>query len=124
MRLSYLASFVVVVIGVLIGWNVTSVNAVVVWIVSGLVGRLHGFERAEVVLVALQRLRLFLGHGHGHRFRAGHAADCREDPHRRASARILFHQYGRRLVFPLVLAISLIGCLLGTLLTKPETMKC
>ena len=52
-RLSYLSSFAVVVIGVLIGWNVTSVNAVVVWIVSGLWGGLHGLQRPQVVLVAL-----------------------------------------------------------------------
>ena len=31
------------------------------------VGRLHGVERAQVVLVALQRLRLLLGHGDRHR---------------------------------------------------------
>ena len=65
-RLSYLSSFVVVVIGVLIGWYVASVNRVVIWIVSGSVGRLHRFQRSEVVLVALQRLRLLLGHGRRH----------------------------------------------------------
>ena len=52
-RLSYLSSFAVVVIGVLIGWNVTSVNSR-----RGLdrlrtLGRLHRFQRAQVVLVAL-----------------------------------------------------------------------
>jgi len=45
-RLSYIASFAVVVIGVLIGWNVTSVNAVVVWIVSGLWG---GYTASNVL---------------------------------------------------------------------------
>ena len=45
-RLSYLGSFAVVVIGVLIGWNVTSVNAVVVWIVSGLWG---GYTASNVL---------------------------------------------------------------------------
>ena len=38
MRLSYLASFAVVVLGVSIGWYVSSVNSVVLWIVSGLWG--------------------------------------------------------------------------------------
>src|ERR1035437_4391284 len=45
-RLSYLASFTVIVIGVIIGWNVTSVNSVVVWIVSGLWG---GYTAANVL---------------------------------------------------------------------------
>src|SRR5450631_4369262 len=45
-RLSYLASLAVVVIGVLIGWNVTSVNSVVLWIVSGLWG---GYTASNVL---------------------------------------------------------------------------
>ena len=45
-RLSYLSSFAVVVIGVLIGWNVTSVNSVVIWIVSGLWG---GYTASNVL---------------------------------------------------------------------------
>ena len=69
-RLSYLASFAVVVIGVLIGWNVTSVNAVVRLDRLRPLGRLHRLQRAQVVLVALQRLRLLLGHGHRHLLRA------------------------------------------------------
>ena len=65
-RLSYISSFAVVVIGVLIGWNVT-----IGQLSRGLdrlrtLGRLHGFQCAEVVLVALQRLRLLLGHGRRH----------------------------------------------------------
>ena len=46
MRLSYLSSFLVVVIGVLIGWYVTSVNSVVIWIVSGLWG---GYTASNVL---------------------------------------------------------------------------
>ncbi|HEY1160334.1 MAG TPA: sodium:solute symporter family protein, partial [Terracidiphilus sp.] len=45
-RLSYLASFAVVVIGVAFGWKVTSVNSVVVWIVSGLWG---GYTASNVL---------------------------------------------------------------------------
>ena len=52
-RLSYLSSFAVVVIGVLIGWNVASVNSVVIWIVSGLWGGYTASNVLEVVLVAL-----------------------------------------------------------------------
>jgi hypothetical protein len=42
----------------------------------GAMGRLHGFQRSEVVLVALQRLRLFLGHGDRHRRIADHPVDA------------------------------------------------
>ena len=45
-RLAYLSSFVVVVLGVLIGWYVTSVNSVVLWIVSGLWG---GYTASNVL---------------------------------------------------------------------------
>ncbi len=78
-RLSYLASFVVVLVGVLIGWYVASVNSVVLWIVSGSLGRLHRVERIEVVLVAIQRLRLFLGHGDRYCRVADYAEGVAED---------------------------------------------
>jgi solute:Na+ symporter, SSS family len=124
-RLSYLASFAVVVIGVLIGWNVTSVNEVVVWIVSGLWG---GYTASNVLKWYWWR---FNGYGYfwgmvtgiasalGCRGSCCPAADCAE------LLAHLFHQHGSgRLSFPMVVGISLIGCLLGTLLTKPETMRC
>jgi len=121
-RLSYLASFAVVVIGVLIGWNVTSVNSVVLWDRLRIVGRLYRVQCFEVVLVALQRIRLLLGHGYRHRIRAGAGASgpvgqCA----RRATLRGQIPvNLDVTIVFPLVLGISLTGCLIGTLLTKPE----
>jgi len=45
-RLSYLSSFVVVLIGVLLGWYVTSVNNVVIWIVTALWG---GYTASNVL---------------------------------------------------------------------------
>ena len=121
-RLSYLASFAVVVIGVLIGWNVTSVNAVVLWIVSGLWG---GYTASNVLKWYWWR---FNGYGYFWGMVTGIA-----------SALVLafpgllgnlpavqgfLAKYPVNLdvtiVFPLVLGISLTGCLLGTLLTKPE----
>ena len=66
-RLSYLASFGVVVLGIIVRLVChfhqyrDPVDRL------GAVGRLHGFQRSEVVLVAIQRLWLFLGHGDRHR---------------------------------------------------------
>jgi Na+/proline symporter len=121
-RLSYLASFAVVVIGVLFGWNVTSVNSVVVWIVSGLWG---GYTASNVLKWYWWR---FNGYGYFWGMVTGIA-----------SALVLafpgllgnvpaMHSFLQRypvnldvtIVFPLVLGISLTGCLIGTLLTKPE----
>jgi Na+/proline symporter len=121
-RLSYLASFAVVVIGVLIGWNVTSVNSVVLWIVSGLWG---GYTASNVLKWYWWR---FNGYGYFWGMVTGIA-----------SALVLafpgllgnvpaMHSFLQRypvnldvtIVFPLVLGISLTGCLIGTLLTKPE----
>jgi SSS family solute:Na+ symporter len=121
-RLSYLASFAVVVIGVLIGWNVTSVNSVVLWIVSGLWG---GYTASNVLKWYWWR---FNGYGYFWGMVTGIA-----------SALVLafpgllgnvpaVHSFLQRypvnldvtIVFPLVLGISLTGCLIGTLLTKPE----
>jgi Na+/proline symporter len=119
-RLSYLASFAVVVIGVLIGWNVDSVNSVVVWIVSGLWG---GYMASNVLKWYWWR---FNGWGYFWGMVTGIAAAL-------AMPRIvpllpavqhLLDTYSINMevviIFPLVAGISLIGCLLGTYLTKPE----
>jgi len=119
-RLSYLASLSVIVIGVAIGWNVTSVNEVVVWIVSGLWG---GYTASNVLKWYWWR---FNGWGYFWGMLTGIASAL-------GTPRIVEHlpfvqnllaKYSINmevvLIFPLVLAISLIGCLLGTLLTKPE----
>jgi solute:Na+ symporter, SSS family len=120
-RLSYLASFSVIVIGVAIGWNVTSVNEVVVWIVSGLWG---GYTASNVLKWYWWR---FNGWGYFWGMLTGIASAL-------GTPKIVEHipfvqhllaTYSINMevvfIFPLVLAISLIGCLLGTLLTKPES---
>ena len=119
-RLSYLSSFVVVLVGVLIGWYVASVNSVVLWIVSGLWG---GYTASNVLKWYWWR---FNGYGYFWGMVAGIAALV--DPADRFSPRFrcqgLLQAHSVNLdvafVFPLVLAISLVGCLAGTLLTKPE----
>jgi len=119
-RLSYLASFAVVVIGVAIGWNVTSVNAVVVWIVSGLWG---GYTAANVLKWYWWR---FNGYGYFWGMIAGIGSALGLPL---LVGRIPFVQHllavhainmGVVIVFPIVLVLSVAGCLLGTLLTAPE----
>jgi Na+/proline symporter len=122
-RLSYVASFAVVVIGVLIGWNVTSVNSVVLWIVSGLWG---GYTASNVLKWYWWR---FNGYGYFWGMVTGISSAL-------LIPTILNHAMdvpgflGRHpvnldvsIIFPLVLVLSVIGCLLGTLLTKPEDDK-
>jgi solute:Na+ symporter, SSS family len=119
-RLSYISSFAVVVIGVLIGWNVTSVNAVVVWIVSGLWG---GYTASNVLKWYWWR---FNGYGYFWGMVAGIASSLTLPL---VVARVplvqrLLATYSINvdvsIVFPLVLILSVIGCFAGTLLTKPE----
>ena len=120
-RLSYLASLAVVVVGVLIGWNVDSVNSVVVWIVSGLWG---AYTASNVLKWYWWR---FTGYGYFWGMVTGIASAI-------VMPKIvplvpfvqqLLATYSINMevviIFPVVLAISLIGCLLGTLLTKPES---
>ncbi len=119
-RLSYLSSFAVVVLGILIGWNVTSVNSVVVWIVSGLWG---GYVASNVLKWYWWR---FNGYGYFWGMVAGIASALALPSivERVPWVRHLLATYSINLdvaiVFPLVLALSLVGCLAGTLLTKPE----
>jgi hypothetical protein len=119
-RLSYLASFAVVVIGVAIGWRVTSVNAVVVWIVSGLWG---GYTASNVLKWYWWR---FNGYGYFWGMITG-IASALGMPSLVAQvpfAKHLLAAYSINvdvvIIFPIVVTISLIGCLLGTLLTKPD----
>ncbi len=119
-RLSYLASFAVVVIGVLIGWNVTSVNSVVLWIVSGLWG---GYTASNVLKWYWWR---FNGYGYFWGMVAGIGSSL-VLPGVIADSSLAQGFLARHpvnsdvsIVFPLVLVLSLIGCFAGTWLTQPE----
>jgi Na+/proline symporter len=119
-RLSYLSSFAVVLVGAAIGWYVGSVNSVVLWIVSGLWGgytasnalkwywwrfNAYGYFWGMVTGIAgslilpklLPRISLVQGLLQAHPVNANVA-----------------------LVFPLTFGLSVVGCLAGTWLTKPE----
>ncbi len=119
-RLSYLASFAVVVIGVLIGWNVTSVNSVVLWIVSGLWG---GYTASNVLKWYWWR---FNGYGYFWGMVAGIGSSLVLPGvianNGLAQGFLARHPINSdvSIVFPLVLVLSLIGCFAGTLLTRPE----
>jgi len=119
-RLSYLSSFAVVVIGVLIGWNVASVNSVVIWIVSGLWG---GYTASNVLKWYWWR---FNGYGYFWGMVVG-IASALALPSFVAKLPPVQHLLSAHsinldvsIVFPLVLVLSLIGCFAGTLLTKPD----
>ena len=120
-RLSYLASLTVIVVGVVIGWNVTSVNDVVVWIVSGLWG---GYTASNVLKWYWWRFNGF-GYFWGMITGIGSALGLPPIIAQLPFVKQLLAAYSINMevviVFPIVLAISLIGCLLGTLLTKPES---
>jgi solute:Na+ symporter, SSS family len=119
-RLSYLASFSVIVIGVALGWNVTSVNEVVVWIVSGLWG---GYTASNVLKWYWWRFNgwgYFWGMVTGIAAALGMPSIVKQLP----IVQQLLATYSINMevvfIFPIVVGISLIGCLAGTLLTKQE----
>jgi hypothetical protein len=110
----------VIVIGVVLGWKVTSVNEVVVWIVSGLWG---GYTASNVLKWYWWRFNgwgYFWGMVTGIAAALGLPSIVRELPivqHLLATYSINMEVV---IIFPIVVGISLIGCLLGTLLTKAE----
>jgi len=119
-RLSYLSSFAVVLIGAGIGWYVASVNSVVLWIVSGLWG---GYTASNVLKWYWWR---FNGYGYFWGMVTGIAGSLilpQFLPHISLVEGLLrAHPVNLdvAIVFPLVFGISLVGCLAGTFLTKPE----
>jgi len=119
-RLSYLSSFAVVLVGGGIGWYVASVNSVVLWIVSGLWG---GYTASNVLKWYWWR---FNGYGYFWGMVTGIAGSL-------ILPKLLLqmsivqgllraHSINSdvSLVFPITFVISLAGCLVGTWLTKPE----
>jgi Na+/proline symporter len=119
-RLSYLSSFLVVLVGAAIGWYVASVNSVVLWIVSGLWG---GYTASNVLKWYWWR---FNGYGYFWGMVTGIASSLILPsllPNISLVRGILqAHSVNSdvALVFPLTFALSLAGCLAGTWLTKPE----
>lgn len=120
MRLSYLSSFAVVVLGVSIGWYVSSVNSVVLWIVSGLWG---GYTASNFLKWYWWR---FNGYGYFWGMLTGITASLTLpsilSKFAGVTAFASLHSINTDVtfVFPLVFLIALLGCLLGTLFSQQE----
>ena len=119
-RLSYLSSFMVVLLGVLIGWYIASVNGVVIWIVTSLWG---GYTASNVLKWYWWR---FNGYGYFWGMVVGIASSlgiplviARIAPLQAFAQR---HSLNLEVSvgFGVVFLLALIGCMVGTLLTKPE----
>ncbi len=103
-RLSYVASLGVVIAGISVGWFVESIDSVIKWIVSALWG---GYTAANVLKWYWWR---FNGFGYFWGMVTGIGG----------SLVLAALQLPALNWFPAILLISLVGCILGTLLTPPE----
>lgn len=120
-RLSYVASLAVVILGVGIGWYVGSVNSAVMWIVSGLWG---GYTASNVLKWYWWR---FNGYGYFWGMLTGISASLTMPALLGKVAKPFLDSVNGHgmnvevaIMFPVVFLISLVGCFAGTLLTKPE----
>jgi len=119
-RLSYLSSLAVVVVGVFIGWSVASVNSVVLWIVSGLWGGYMASNTLKWYWWRFNGQGYFWGMVTG--ITSALALPKLLPQAMNLDAFLAAHPVNLNvvLVFPLVLIISVAGCWAGTLLTPPE----
>jgi hypothetical protein len=104
-RLSYLASFSVVVLGISFGWFASSINTVIQWIVSALWA---GYTASNVLKWSWWR---FNGYGYFWGMATGMAGSL---------ITFAFPHVHPLNLFPIILGLALIGCIVGTLRTKPE----
>jgi len=105
-RLSILTTIAFVIVGFGFGFLVTSINNITLWIVSALWG---GYTASNILKWHWWRLN---GHGYFWGMITGIAASM-----------ILpeaFPSIPAIMAFPYILVISLTGCIIGSLLTKPE----
>ena len=105
-RLSYLTTIAFVVVGFLFGFVVESINQVTLWIVSALYG---GYTASNVLKWYWWR---FNGYGYFWGMIAGIAASM--------VIPIAFPSIPALNAFPYVLAVSIVGCFAGSLMTQPE----
>ena len=105
-RMSYIASFLVVVVGVGFGFIVGSINSVTQWIVNALYG---GYTAANVLKWYWWR---FNGYGYFWGMVIGITASILTP--------VLLPDVLPLYAFPFILVVSLIGCFVGSFLTKPE----
>jgi SSS family solute:Na+ symporter len=115
-KLSYISSLAIVVIGISIGFMITSINNVVLWITSALWG---GYTAANVLKWYWWR---FNGFGYFWGMVSGLIAALMMPlfSHSSLSMFPIEHNFNMN-AFPVIFLISIIGCIAGTLLTKPES---
>jgi SSS family solute:Na+ symporter len=105
-RLSYITTIAFVIVGFIFGFVVESINQVTLWIVSALYG---GYTASNVLKWYWWR---FNGHGYFWGMIAGIAASM--------VIPVAFPSIPALMAFPYVLAVSLVGCIAGSVLTRPE----
>jgi len=105
-RLSYFASFGVVLFGVSFGFLVSSIDEVIKWIVSALWG---GYTASNVLKWYWWR---FNGFGYFWGMATGIGAAM--------VVPVVLPSLSALNSFPVILGLSLVGCIAGTLLTKPD----
>jgi SSS family solute:Na+ symporter len=110
-RLSRVASLAVLAVGILFGLLTTRITDVMMWIVGALYG---GYVMANVLKWYWWR---FNGYGYFWGMMAGILSAMFVPELANA---ILGHSVNPLYLMPIILAFSVVGCLLGTLLNKPE----
>jgi Na+/proline symporter len=105
-RMSYLSSFLLVVIGVAAGFFAESINSLTLWITSALYG---GYAAANVLKWIWWR---FNSYGYFWGMLGGLIASTVIPP--------LFPETSAIFIFPIILAISFLGCIVGTYTTPPD----
>jgi Na+/proline symporter len=104
--LSYISSIAVVIVGIAFGFIVESINQVTLWIVSALFG---GYATANLLKWYWWR---FNGYGYFYGMIAGIASAL--------AVPKMLPQLSALEGFPVILAVSIVGAVLGSLLTKPD----
>ncbi|MEX0323279.1 MAG: sodium:solute symporter family protein [Puniceicoccaceae bacterium] len=108
---SYIAQILILIIGFVIGFNLSSVNQITQWIVNGLWG---GYTAANVLKWHWWRLN---GHGYFWGMLVGILSAIMVPV-------VIFPESNSLLdlirAFPVIFGLSLIGCIAGSLLTEPE----
>ena len=105
-RLSYLVSLLVVIIGVIFGMFIHSIDSMTKWIVASLYG---GYTAANILKWIWWR---FNGYGYFWGMLSGIAASL--------VIPLVFPDSSALNTFPLILLISSVGCVAGSLLTAPD----
>jgi solute:Na+ symporter, SSS family len=109
-RLSYVASLGVVIVGITVGWFVESINDVIQWITAALWG---GYTASNVLKWYWWR---FNGYGYFWGMVSGIGASLLLV----AAQSLHLTNLSALNSFPIILALSLVGCIAGTLLTPAE----